>query len=71
MNTLKSKLLATSVLPLIISMILISMVSMFTFISTNEEILKFYETDMIQEKQQLIKNQISTAKNVVDSVLSK
>ena len=71
MNTLKSKLLTTSVLPLIISMILISTVSLFTFISSNKEMSKFYEDDMIQEKQQLIKNQILTAKSVVDSVLSK
>ncbi len=71
MNTLKSKLLATSILPLVISMTLVGILSLLTFISSNEKMLEFYEKDMIQEKQQLIKNQILTAKSVIDSILSK
>ena len=69
MKTLKVKLLATSIIPLIIAMVFLSIVSIMNLISSNSSIVKLYEHDMMKEKQQLLKNQITSINGVIDAVL--
>ncbi|MGB5866770.1 MAG: methyl-accepting chemotaxis protein [Arcobacteraceae bacterium] len=71
MKTLKFKLLATSILPLLLTMIFLSIVGINNLISSNSLLLKTYEKDMIIEKEQLLKNELNTVVGVIDSVIEK
>ncbi len=71
MYSLKSKLLATSILPIIITMVLLSIAGIFNLVSNNESMIELYEKDMLKEKQQLIKNQILSANGLIEAVLAK
>jgi len=71
MKTLKVKLLFLAIVPLVISMILLSIISINNLVTTNKALLTGYENDMINEKEQLLKNEINTVIGVVQSVLQK
>jgi len=71
MKTLKVKLLILAIVPLVVSMLLLSIISINNFISANETLLAGYENDMIHEKEQLLKNELDTVVGVVQSVLQK
>ena len=71
MKTLKMKLLILSIVPLVISMTLLSIISINNLITSNKTLLAGYEKDMINEKQQLLKNELDTVVGVVQSVLAK
>jgi len=71
MKTLKVKLLAASIFPLVIAMILLSVIGVNNLITSNQELLQNYENDMIHEKEQLLKNELISISGVVQSVLEK
>jgi len=71
MKTLKVKLLSTAIVPMVITMILLSIIGITNLTTSNSTLLEVYEKDMIQEKQQLLKNQVSTIEGVINSVLLK
>ena len=71
MNSLKSKLLLISILPLMVTIILLSIVNLSSLTTHNQSISKLYEKDMISEKQQLIKNQILGIEGMIKAVLLK
>jgi len=71
MKTLKVKLLSTAIIPMVLTMIFLSIIGITNLTSSNSSLLEIYEHDMIKEKQQLLKNQISTVEGVIESVLSK
>ncbi len=71
MNSLKAKLFATSIVPMIIAMVLLSMAGVSNLVSNNDSMIELYEKDMLKEKQQLIKNQILTANGMIEAALLK
>ena len=71
MKTLKVKLLSTAIIPMVITMILLSLIGINNLTSSNTQLLDVYEKDMIKEKQQLLKNQISTVEGMIEAVLMK
>ncbi len=71
MKTLKVKLLSTAIIPMVITMILLSIIGISNLTSSNSQLLDVYEKDMIKEKQQLLKNQISTVEGMIEAILLK
>ena len=69
MRTLKSKLLLLSILPLAISMVLLSVIGINSMVKSNAGFLATYENDMIKEKESLLKNQLNAISDVIESVL--
>ena len=71
MKTLKVKLLSTAIIPMVLTIIFLSLIGISNLISSNNSLMNIYEQDMIKEKQQLLKNQILTIEGVIESVLLK
>jgi len=71
MKTLQAKLLSTSIIPIVLTMIILSILGISNLTSSNNVLLKVYEKDMIQEKQQLLKNQILSVEGMIESVLER
>ena len=71
MKTLKVKLLSTAIIPMVLTIIFLSIIGISNLVSSNSALLNVYEQDMIKEKQQLLKNQILTIEGVIESVLLK
>ena len=71
MKTLKSKLLLTAIIPMVLTMVFLSIVGISNLTTGNNSLLEVYEKDMIKEKQQLLKNQISSIEGVIESILIK
>ena len=55
MKTLKVKLLATAIIPMIFTMIFLSIIGITNLTSSNNDLISVYDNDMIKEKQQLLK----------------
>ena len=71
MKTLKFKLLAITTIPLILTMVFLSIMGIKNLISSNDLLLSIYEKDMLQEKEQLLKNELMTIKSITNSILKK
>jgi len=71
MKTLKMKLLFTAIVPMVLTMIFLSIIGIVNLTSSNHFLLAAYEKDMIGEKQQLLKNEIATVQGIIKSVLER
>jgi methyl-accepting chemotaxis protein len=71
MKKLKFKLLSTAIIPMVITILLLSIIGINNLTSSNSLLLEVYEQDMIKEKEQLLKNQISTVEGMIEAILLK
>ena len=71
MKSLKSKLLLFSLVPFLLGVFILSVISYFKTNLILEETLKNFESSIIKEKQALLKNELVSAKSLVEKILSK
>ncbi|MGB3750543.1 MAG: methyl-accepting chemotaxis protein [Arcobacteraceae bacterium] len=71
MKTLKVKILAIAILPMVLAMIFLSIMGLNNLTNSSNSLLKTYEEDILYEKEQLIKNQTATVDDVIASVLER
>jgi methyl-accepting chemotaxis protein len=70
-KSLKSKLLLFSLVPFLLGVFILSVISYFKTNLILEETLKNFESSIIKEKQALLKNELVSAKSLVEKILSK
>ncbi len=68
-KSIKSKILLLSISSVVISMVIISVIFITNLVNHNNEVIKDYTSEMINDKQQLIKNQIVAVDKMIHAIL--
>jgi len=69
-NSIKSKLLSLTILPVLITVIIISIITINLMSNNSKEMLSNFETVILHEKEELLKNEILTAATIIDGIIA-
>ena len=69
-NSIKSKLLTLVVLPVFVAILITTIITVNLTYKNSEETIKDFENSVVNEKKELLKNQIMTIHTIVQGIIN-